>query len=419
VTSSLCAVLERLYGLAPRGALLGLERVRAACAALGHPQRTFESIHIAGTNGKGSVAAMVDAMARAAGLRSGLYTSPHLVRFAERIQIGGEPAPDDALLAALEETLDRFPELTFFETVTVAAFLTFARAKVDLAVVEVGLGGRLDATNVLAAPRATAITRIALDHTDRLGSDVASIAREKAGILKQGVPVVVGPLDPVSLAEVQAEAHRVGAPIRFSADDREIASLVERYPPSLAGRHQIDNAKIAVALARELSLPPNAVGEGLGATRWPGRLETIATPAGEVLLDAAHNPDGASALAAALAHRTRDAGDKAPPFGRHPARTALVFGTMADKDARTMLSVLAPLAQYRIYVAPEGRRATDPAELVEHLPGAVATSIPEALDQARNAVGPEGSVLVTGSIFLVGAARAYLLGLPRDPAIAL
>jgi dihydrofolate synthase / folylpolyglutamate synthase len=375
---------------------------------LGHPERSFDSIHIAGTNGKGSVAAMVEAMARTAGVRTGLYTSPHLVRFAERIQIGGQSAGDDHLQGALDEVMDRFPELTFFETATVAAFIVFARMRVELALVEVGLGGRLDATNVLDAPRATAVTRIALDHTDRLGSDLASIAREKAGILKRMVPVVVGPLDPISFAIVRAEADRVGAPLRLTADDGEIASFVEQHPPALAGRHQIENAKIAVALAREIALPAKAIAAGLSTVTWPGRLETIVTPRGEILLDAAHNPDGASALAAALASQARD-----------PASVALVFGAMADKDAPAMLTVLAPHARHRFYVAPEGRRATDPARLALHLPGIVAPGVAEALELARAAVGTGGSVLVAGSIFLAGAARAYLLGLPRDPAIAL
>jgi dihydrofolate synthase/folylpolyglutamate synthase len=382
--------------------------VRAACAALDHPERRFASLHIAGTNGKGSVAAMVEAMARAAGLRVGLYTSPHLVRFAERIQIGGEPVSDDRLLATLEGVLDRFPELTFFETATVTAFAIFAESKIELAVVEVGLGGRLDATNVLEAPRATAITRIALDHTDYLGSDIASIAREKAGILKRGVPVVVGPLDPVSLAEVRALAETVGAPIRLTVGDDGLTSFVARHPPGLAGAHQVENAKIAVALAEELALPPDAIARGLERARWPGRLETISTPDGAVLLDAAHNPDGAHALAAALAEHACD-----------PARLALVFGTMADKDAAAMLTILAPRARLRFYVAPEGRRATDPAGLVLHQPGVVASTVAEALARARAAVGRDGFIVVTGSIFLVGAARSHLLGLARDPAIAL
>ena len=397
-----------MYALAPRGALLGLERVRAACAALNHPEKRFSSVHIAGTNGKGSVAAMVDAMVRAAGLRAGLYTSPHLTRFAERIQIGGEPVSEERLVSALGGVLDRFPELTFFETATVAAFVLFAESNVELAVVEVGLGGRLDATNVLEAPRATAITRIALDHTELLGNDLASIAREKAGILKRGVPAVVGPLDSVSLAEVRTQAERVGAPLRLTTEDHDLATFVARHPPALAGKYQLDNAKIAVALAERLALPADAVARGLRETRWPGRLETLVTIEGAVLLDAAHNPDGARAVSDELAKM---------PGG--PARVALVFGALADKDATAMLSLLAPHAQHRFYVTPEGRRATDPVQLALHRPGRIARSIPDALAAARAAVGREGLVVVTGSIFLVGAARAHLLGLPRDPAVAL
>jgi dihydrofolate synthase/folylpolyglutamate synthase len=351
---------------------------------------------------------MVDAMARAAGHHVGLYTSPHLVRFAERIQIDGAPVDDEHLLTTLEEVLDRFPELTFFETATVCAFSIFAAAKVEIGIVEVGLGGRLDATNVLERPRATAITRIDFDHTDRLGTDLASIAREKAGILKRGVRAVLGPLDPVSLAAVRDHAESVGAPLRLTADEPALAAFVEQHPVHLAGRHQSDNAKIAVALAEEIELPGDAVARGLRDTRWPGRLETLVTPGGEVVLDAAHNPDGARALAAALAQTARD-----------PERVALVFGAMADKDAQGMLALLLPFANHRVYVAPEGRRATDPALLAQYQTGQIATSTPDALDRARAAVGPEGCILVAGSIFLVGAARAHLLGLARDPAIAL
>jgi dihydrofolate synthase/folylpolyglutamate synthase len=408
VTSPHRVVLERIYALAPRGALLGLERVNRACAAWDHPERRFAAVHIAGTNGKGSVAAMTEAIARASGVRTGLYTSPHLARFAERVRIDGEPVSDEQLFSKLEAALDRFPELTFFEVATMTAFAIFADAKVDLAVVEVGLGGRLDATNVLQAPRATAITRIALDHTALLGPDLATIAGEKAGILKRGVPVFVGPLDPESLAVVAARAEEVGAGVHAAADDPELASFVARHPPGLAGRHQIENAKIAVALGQYLGFPREAIASGLAAARWPGRLERLTTASGDVLLDAAHNPDGAAALAAALDETRRD-----------PAEVALVFGAMADKDAAAMLGLLAPRAAHRIYVVPEGRQATDPARLAEQAPGHIAASVPDALLRARSAVGPRGMVVVAGSIFLVGAARSELLGIARDPAVAL
>jgi dihydrofolate synthase/folylpolyglutamate synthase len=401
-------LLERLYGLAPRGAQLGLERVRAASALFGHPERRYSSLHVAGTNGKGSVSAMTAAMALEAGVRVGLYTSPHLCRFDERIQIDGRPVPEDALLPALEEVLDRCPELTFFETATVAAFHLFARFGVELAVVEVGLGGRLDATNVLEAPRATAITRIAFDHTDRLGATLAAIAREKAGIAKPGVPLFLGPLAPEALAEVEARAEAVGAPVRRTDRDAELAAFVERHPPALEGAHQRENARIAVALGRQAGLSERAVAEGLRRVRWQGRLETIATPGGEFLLDAAHNADGAEALAAELRAK-----------GVAPEGVALVFGSMADKDYPAMLAALAPLAGHRVYVAPEGRRAADPAAMVHLAPGAVAAHPEHALELGRKAVGASGLVVVAGSIFLVGAVRALLLGLPRDPPVAL
>jgi dihydrofolate synthase/folylpolyglutamate synthase len=401
-------VLERLYGLAPRGAQLGLERVRAASALFGHPDRRFSTLHVAGTNGKGSVCAMTAAMAVEAGVRVGLYTSPHLCRFDERIQIDGRPAPEDALVSTLEEVLDRCPELTFFETATVAAFQLFARFGVELAVVEVGLGGRLDATNVLEGPRATAITSISLDHTDRLGSTLASIACEKAGIVKPGVPLWVGPLPAEALAEVDRAAGLVGAPVKRADRDAELAAFVERHPPALEGAHQRDNAKIAVALGREAGLSERAIAGGLRRVEWRGRLETIRTPSGEFLIDAAHNPEGAEALAASLRAR-----------GAAPSEVALVFGSMADKDYPRMLAALAPLAHHRLYVTPEGRRAADPAAMTSIAPGVVASSPDHALELGRKAVGASGLVVVTGSIFLVGAVRALLLGLPRDPAIAL
>jgi dihydrofolate synthase/folylpolyglutamate synthase len=408
VVSKSHAVLERLYALAPRGALLGLERVREAATQFGHPERRFSSLHVAGTNGKGSVSAMAASMGREAGLRVGLYTSPHLSRFTERIQIDGEPVSEDALVPTLDHVLDRCPELTFFETATIAAFQLFAELGVELAVVEVGLGGRLDATNVLEAPRATAITRIALDHTDRLGTTIASIAREKAGIVKPGVPVVVGALLPDALAEISAAAQIAKAPLRIVDRDLEIASFVERHPPRLDGEHQRENAKIAVVLGRLAGFSDRAIAAGLGRVVWPGRLETVHTDLGDVLLDAAHNQDGAEALAVALRSK-----------GVAPSRVALVFGSMADKDFVSMLAALLPFAEHRVYVAPEGRRAADPAALAAFAPGAIAISAEHALLLGRKAVGPAGLVVVAGSIFLVGAVRALLLGLPRDPAIAL
>jgi dihydrofolate synthase/folylpolyglutamate synthase len=408
LTAPLSALLERLYALEPRGAELGLERMAAACARFDHPERVFPAVHVAGTNGKGSVAAMTAAMGRAAGRKTGLYTSPHLCRFAERIQIDGEPVPDDLLAEALEQVLDRAPELTFFEATTLTAFALFARTGVDIGVVEVGLGGRLDATNVMPKPRVTAITRVAFDHMDRLGSDIPSIAAEKAGIAKGSVPLVLGPLSADARAVVDAKARAVGATIVDAAADASLATLVRAHPPALAGSHQRDNALVAAAIGRAFGLSDRHIGEGLERVRWPGRCELLSLAGGDVLLDAAHNLDGASALSRALAER-----------GVAADQTALVFGAMADKDYGAMLALLAPLASHRYFVTPGGRRAADPRELALRFDGEAIETVGDALGEARAKVGPRGLVLVAGSIFLVGEARAMLLGLPRDRPIAL
>jgi dihydrofolate synthase/folylpolyglutamate synthase len=220
---TLAEALSSLYARVPFGIRLGLDGMKDACRAAGHPERAFPSVHVAGTNGKGSVCAMTTAIARAQGLRTGLYTSPHLARFAERIQIDGQPLDDAILAELLSDTLDRAPELTFFEVATLAAFRAFREAKVDLAVLEVGLGGRLDATNVIPPPRAAAVTRIALDHTDRLGTTLDAIAREKAGIAKPGVELIVGPLAPEARAAVDEVARAAGART-FTADEDADAS---------------------------------------------------------------------------------------------------------------------------------------------------------------------------------------------------
>ena len=378
----------------------------AACARFGHPERAFQAVHVAGTNGKGSVSAMLAAMLHAEGKRVGLYTSPHLCRFAERIRIAEAPIDDELLVPLLEEVLDGAPELTFFEAATLTAFLAFARAGVEIAVVEVGLGGRLDATNVLPSPLATAITRIALDHIAQLGSSLASIAREKAGILKPGVPVVLGPIEGEALAEITGAANETGATLVFA--ERELDHPLLAEPMGLDGPHQRDNAAIAISLAKLLGLRESAIAQGLRNVHWPGRLESLALPDGAYLLDAAHNPDGASSLARALRARSLD-----------PKRVALLFGAMADKDYPAMLNLLAPLAEHRVFVAPQGRTPADPTMLAKTYGGTVAESVASGVRMARAAVGPEGLVVVAGSIFLVGEARAILLDIPRDPLIAL
>jgi dihydrofolate synthase/folylpolyglutamate synthase len=395
---------------------LGLGPMREACARAGHPEHAFEVVHVAGTNGKGSVCAMVESIARAGGRRTGLYTSPHLCRFAERIRVCGEPLADQALAAVLEEALDIGPELSFFETATLAAFLAFRDAAVDLAVLEVGLGGRLDATNVVPCPRAAAITRIALDHTDRLGSTEVEIAREKAGIAKPGLDILLGPASPAVRAAIDEVARGHGATTTSVGDTPLPAHL------GLAGEHQKDNARIASALAVRLGASASAVKEGLADVSWPGRLERI----GGVLLDAAHNPDGALSLAAYVRSLAMPAD-----------RVALVFGTLADKEWEPMLDALAPLAARRLYVAPHGasRPAVDPRAMAVRHAGTVVPSVEGALRSLEES-GPgreRGSrtleesgpgreralTILCGSLVLVGEARALLLALPRDPPASL
>lgn len=380
--------------------------MRKACARFGHPERAFQAVHVAGTNGKGSVSAMVATMLHAAGKRVGLYTSPHLCRFAERIRIGNLPIADDCLYPILDEVLDRAPELTFFEAATLTAFVALARADVEIAVIEVGLGGRLDATNVLPSPLATAITRIAKDHSAILGDSLAGIAREKAGILKAGVPVVLGPLVDEAKTAILDVASKVGAPVVWAED--EVGNPLLDGPRGLAGAHQRDNAAIAIALAKIVGISDDAIASGLRDVKWPGRLESIETESGIWLLDSAHNPDGAASLAAEMNKRAL-----------RRSRIALLFGAMADKDWPGMLEILAPLAEHRVYVAPGGRQPAEPSELVARFGGTIADSVEDGLAKARDAVGKDGLVVIAGSIFLVGEARALLLGIERDPPVAL
>jgi dihydrofolate synthase/folylpolyglutamate synthase len=405
--SDLAAGLSDLYARIPLGMRLGLEPMREACARTRHPERAFPAVHVAGTNGKGSVCAMVESIARAQGLRTGLYTSPHLCRFAERIRLDGEPIDEHTLASLLHEALGAGPDLSFFEAATLAAFLAFRAANVDIAIVEVGIGGRLDATNLIPTPRAAAITRIALDHTDRLGPTLVDIAREKAGIAKPGLDVLLGPMSPEVRAAIDEVARANGA---TTSDARGI------QPPQrigLAGEHQKENARIAALLGARIGATSMAIDEGIARVRWPGRLEPIDP---HWLLDAAHNPDGAEALARYLQRTTTHF------LPSPPERIVLVFGALGDKDWRAMLAILAPLAHRRIYVPLPGaaRTAVDPHEMNEVHAGVVARSVDEALSLASKVSSGEKSlVVIAGSMVLVGEARARLLGLPRDPPVAL
>jgi dihydrofolate synthase/folylpolyglutamate synthase len=402
-------LLARLEAARTLGVDLGLGRVRQALAMLGDPQRRFAAVQIAGTNGKGSTAAMAEAVLRAAGVRTALHTSPHLCRFTERIQVAGAEVDGDALAALDARIAATGAPLTYFEIATVLAFLAFAEAGVEIAVLETGLGGRLDAVTA-CEPAATAVTSIGLDHMDYLGGTLREIAREKAGIMKPGVPVVlgaVGALPPEADDELARAATAVGAPLRRLGRDFEAPDV----PLALAGAHQLANAAIAVELARLAaasvgrSLPPEAVRAGLAAVRWPGRLERVAP---DVLLDAAHNVEGAQALAAALPALA----------GGRPL--VLVLSIMRDKDAAGILRALAPVASAVVATQSSNPRSLPAAALEAAARGAFAKTMASAdpviaLNLARRLAGHGGLAVVAGSLFLVGELRAHLLGEPVDP----
>ncbi len=398
--------LERLYGLLPRGRQLGLERMQAACAAFGNPERSFKAIHVAGTNGKGSVCAFTASMLRAQGTRVGLFTSPHLNRFSERIQVDGANVADDVLEDRIIEVLDRNLDLTFFEAATLVAFLVFREAQVDTAVIEVGLGGRLDATNVIPPPIIAAITRVSFDHMDMLGNSLADIGREKAGIIKSGSKVIVGKLHPDALLEVERRCAEVGADLLPLGEAEPYQGAQLAYPRiAMYG----SNLAVSTTIARTLGIPPDAMATGVENAVWPGRNELLHRSGQELtLLDCAHNPDAAVCLShvidSSLAGGAGTRGD-----------VALVFGASETKNWKSMLDRLEHSAGHRFYVAPPVDHAVDPAEMAKYASGQVFAEVGRAIEGARAKVGPQGLVVVTGSCFLVGAARAILLNLETDP----
>jgi dihydrofolate synthase/folylpolyglutamate synthase len=393
--------LARLADVRSHGVSLGLDRVRLALGKLGSPERRLRALHIAGTNGKGSTAALADAILRSAGLRVGLFTSPHLTRFTERIRIDGVEIDGDVLAQLDDELAATQVPLTFFEVATVLAFLAFDRARVDVAVLETGLGGRLDATSA-CQPVACAITSIALDHESILGSTLAQIAYEKACIAKPGVPLFVGPVVPEVDVRIAEVAQGIGASVLRAFVDYPAAPVA----PALPGAHQLGNAALAVALAREAMqaigrpLDEPAILSGLRDVHWPGRLERIGS---DVLLDCAHNVEGAAALGAAL------------PVS---SRRVLVTSIVRDKDAAGMLAILSPHFDRVIVTRSPSERSSAPDELARLIARTrsgdrqvICVDDPvSALVQARTYAAQvgDGLVVVAGSIFLVGALRAHL-----------
>ena len=416
--------LRWLYGLESRGIKLGLDRIAEAAEMRGHPERATRFVHVAGTNGKGSVATMVESVMRAAGYRTGQFASPHLQRYVERVRIGGRPISEREAANRIEELRadTRLPPLSFFEYTTMLAFEAFRDARCDIVVLEVGLGGRLDSTNIVT-PEVSVITNISLEHQRILGNTLSKIAREKAGVLKPDVPCIVGARGKSARRAISMRASAVGAPLRWIDRDFESAwdgrSLSVRVGErrwsdlrlGLRGDYQGDNAACVLATLVELQergfeISDAHVRSGLKRARWPGRLEWHrGQPA--FLFDAAHNATGCDTLARYLDGL------------EFPGRVVLLFGAMQDKDHRRMLAAFDGRVDRRIYAAPELARSERPARLAKIRKGTVARSIRDAVARAKRAAGPNGLVVVAGSIFLLAETRALVKNVPTDPPIAM
>lgn len=421
-------ISERLRARHPQRIDLSLERMRALCAALGDPQHRLPPvIHVAGTNGKGSTVAFIRAIAEAAGLSVHAYTSPHLVRFNERIRLAGRRIDDEALNAVLdrvEAAIDRSgTEATVFESTTAAAFVAMSETTADLAIVEVGLGGVLDATNVVERPLLSVITPVDLDHAEFLGTSLRGVAVEKAGILKAGARGLIARQPEEAMAAIEVAAAAVRAPLTVMGTDfdawaergglafQDQSRFLDLPAPALTGPHQVANAGLAVAVALELDLPESAIAKGLRTVRWPARMQRLtAGPYGEAAraadaelwLDGGHNPHAAGALAEALAERQAKA----------PRPLALIVGMLGNKDAGGFFEALKETAA-AVFTVPFEGAAAEPEALAAvargHGLGATAcASATEALDRALR-LGA-GRVVICGSLYLAGE----VLGASRE-----
>ena len=404
------AVTEYLYALKAGGMKFGIDRMRGLTAGLGHPERTYPVIHIAGTNGKGSVAAMLESILRASGMRTGLYTSPHLVKIGERVQVDRQLLTEEEIVAYTNElrpiagqaaAADPDDHATFFEFMTAMAFLQFQRRHVDIAVVEVGMGGRLDATNVVE-PAVTIITSIGLDHVAELGGTLAQIAREKAGIIKPGRPVIMGRLPPEAEKVVREVAAAQGAPLHSV---REVfGEDIGDYPlTNLEGDYQRWNAATATLAARLLpeAMRPGvaALDHGLQHVNWPGRWQRTSIGGRTLILDASHNPEGVQTLEQNLKILIAASGRK----------PVIVTGALGEFRARALLGVVLRYASEVHLVTPKQARACSFEELLALVPepqrplvhrGAVDALFPDA--DTCTVGGADVPVVVTGSIYLLG-----------------
>lgn len=413
------SVRHYLYSLKHHGAKFGIDRMRLLSEQLGHPERSYPLVHVAGTNGKGSVSAMLESILRTAGYRTGLYTSPHLVRQGERVQVDRRILTEDEVVRYTQElqpvaarlgARDPGDHPSFFEFMTAMAFLRFRSERVDLAVIETGLGGRLDATNVVD-PEISVITSIGFDHMEFLGNTLESIAGEKAGIIKPGKPVVIGRLPREAEVVIRGIAAARGAPVHAVAE--VFGESIEAYPtPRLEGSYQRINAATATLAARLLRprfrISEEAIQRGLATVDWPGRWQHFALPDREIIFDASHNPEGAECLGENLARLVHGSG------GRRPD---IVLGVLGVPRAQAIVPVAARYARSLSFVVvPHQPRACSHEELVACVPGdytgEVRRATVEALFPARRACtlgGPGETVVVTGSIYLLGEVMDRLL----------
>ena len=424
------STVQFLYGLQQHGIKLGIETIRALLGRVGDPHRRYPVLHIGGTNGKGSTAAMAASILRASGHRVGLYTSPHLIDFRERIRVNGEMIPESRVIRGVELLREASaPDLapTFFEFTTALAFHYFAECQVDVVVLEVGLGGRFDATNVVE-PLAAAITTIGLDHEIYLGSTIEAIAMEKAGIIKPGVPVVLGRIGEPACRVIEDRASTMGAPVfRLERDFRcegsspadcrytGLSLRAEHLSCPLQGRFQIDNLACSLALIelaheKGVTVSETAVRAGLRQVAWEGRLEIVGQEP-TVMVDGAHNPAAATVLAEYLAEWRR---------ARPAARVSLIVGMMRDKHPREFLAPLLPLIDTLIFTQADLPRAATGAELRlllgDDAPFAqVAPTPSEALAIAKHSAAASDLICVTGSLMLVGEIKAIFRGGSLSP----
>lgn len=413
--------LKYLNSLEPLGIRPGLKRIRALLKALGNPEKCYPSLHVAGTNGKGSTCAMLESILTEAGYKVGLYTSPHLIRFNERIRVSKRDISDRGLVKCVEAARNAVKKTggikpTFFEFTTAVAFHYFKKQKIDIAVIETGMGGRLDATNVLN-PLVSVITSIGLDHTEYLGETLKQVAAEKAGIIKKKGIVVTGETKPSALSAIKAAAKGKNAALKLMGRDFRcigassgdfsysgMGGKLKGLKLNLFGAHQINNAASALAAIEIIQglgfqIREAHIKNGLKKVLWPGRFEVIRKRP-LVILDACHNPEGAEALRDAL---------KRVKFNK----LILVAGIMADKDIGGILKPLAPITDTVIFTAPDTPRAAQAALLLEMLkpyskPALVEDTVALACKKALSLAKPKDAVCITGSIFTIGEAKKYL-----------